>query len=108
MIVLGLNINHGDTAACLIKNGKLIAAVEQERFVRKKHSSDFPMEAIIFCLKEARIDIENVNYITVNSNFKYNIINNTCELLINSVNLFHIRFDITGIIGNSGLTLSSL
>jgi len=83
MIVLGLNINHGDTAACLIKNGKLIAAVEQERFVRKKHSSDFPMEAIIFCLKEARIDIDNVNYITVNSNFKYNIINRVLFLLKN-------------------------
>jgi carbamoyltransferase len=72
MIVLGLNINHGDTSACLIKNGKLIAAAEQERFVRIKHCSDFPSEAIKFCLKAAGIDIDNVDYISINSNFKYN------------------------------------
>jgi carbamoyltransferase len=81
MIVLGLNINHGDTSACLIKNGTLIAAVEQERFVRIKHSSDFPFEAIKFCLKAAGIDIDDVNYIAVNSNFKYNFTNKFFFLL---------------------------
>jgi carbamoyltransferase len=83
MIVLGLNINHGDTSACLIKNGTLIAAVEQERFVRIKHSSDFPFEAIKFCLKAAGIDIDDVNYIAVNSNFKYNFTNKFFFLLKN-------------------------
>ena len=73
MIILGLNVTHGDSSACLIVNGKLVAAAEEERFTRIKHSSEFPFQAIDFCLKFANIDIKKINIISVNSKFTYNL-----------------------------------
>ena len=77
MIILGLNINHADTSACLIVNGKIIAAIEEERFVRKKHYAGFPIYSIEFCLSLAKITIKDINFITVNyspsSNLKQKI-----------------------------------
>ena len=66
MIILGLNINHADTSACIIVNGKIIAAIEEERFVRKKHYAGFPLNSIEFCLSIAKLTINDVNFITVN------------------------------------------
>ncbi len=66
MIILGLNINHADTSACLIVNGSIIAAIEEERFVRKKHYAGFPQNSIEFCLSLAKLKIKDVNFITVN------------------------------------------
>lgn len=66
MIILGLNINHADTSACIIVNGKIIAAIEEERFVRKKHYAGFPLNSIEFCLSIAKLTINDVNFITLN------------------------------------------
>ncbi len=55
MIILGISAFFHDSSACIIKDGKLIAAVEEERFTRKKHDSSFPINAIQYCLKEAGI-----------------------------------------------------
>ena len=66
MIILGLNINHADTSACIIINGKIIAAIEEERFVRKKHYAGFPLNSIEFCLSIAKLTINDVNFITLN------------------------------------------
>ena len=66
MIILGLNINHADTSACIIVKGKIIAAIEEERFVRKKHYAGFPLNSIEFCLSIAKLTINDVNFITVN------------------------------------------
>ena len=66
MIILGLNINHADTSACIIVNGKIIAAIEEERFVRKKHYAGFPLNSIELCLSIAKQTIKDVNFITVN------------------------------------------
>ena len=52
---LGINFLHSDSSACIFKNGELIAACEEERFTRIKHTSLFPKESIIFCLDEAKI-----------------------------------------------------
>ncbi|MDC1330602.1 carbamoyltransferase [Pelagibacteraceae bacterium] len=73
MIILGLNVFHADTSACLVKNGELIAAVEEERFTRIKHFTGFPKNSIDFCLKEAELKIEDVDYICVNYNTSYNL-----------------------------------
>ena len=54
-IVLGLNAFHADTSACLIMNGNIVAAIEEERISRKKHSSNFPINAINECLKIGNI-----------------------------------------------------
>ena len=57
MLILGLNAYHGDSSACLLEDGKLIAAVEEERFLRVKHWAGFPLEAIRWCLKEAKASL---------------------------------------------------
>ena len=63
MYILGISSFYHDSAACLIKDGEIIAAAQEERFTRKKHDSGFPHHAILYCLQEANIeamDIENV------------------------------------------------
>ena len=72
MNILGLNVYHADTAACLIIDGKLIAGSEEERFTRIKHYSGFPINSIKFCLKRANISIKELDYICVNFNLNYN------------------------------------
>src|SRR5690554_1007729 len=68
MYILGLNAYHGDSAAALLKNGKVICAIEEERIRRIKHWAGFPSEAIKFCLKDAGITINDVSYITIGRN----------------------------------------
>ena len=65
--ILGINAYHGDSAAALVVGGKLVAAVEEERFRRIKHWAGFPSEAIRYCLEEASINLEQVDHIAVNS-----------------------------------------
>ena len=66
MNILGINAYHGDSSACLVKDGRLIAAVEEERFKRIKHWAGFPSEAIRFCLKDGNIPLEEVDHVAVN------------------------------------------
>ena len=54
MIILGLNAFHGDFSAALVRDGKLIAAAEEERFRRVKHWAGFPSQAIAYCLQRSR------------------------------------------------------
>ena len=63
MYVLGISAFFHDSAACLIKDGQVIAAAQEERFSRIKHDPSFPKEAIKFCLKYASIDIHDVEII---------------------------------------------
>src|SRR6185369_10342693 len=65
MYILGINAYHGDAAAALIKDGRIVAAVEEERFNRVKHCAGFPAEAVRYCLKTAGIAIEDVAHIGV-------------------------------------------
>lgn len=73
MYILGINAYHGDSSACILKNGEVIAASEEERFRRIKHWAGFPSEAIKFCLGEAGIDITQVDYITISRDPSANI-----------------------------------
>ncbi|MBN2385038.1 carbamoyltransferase [bacterium] len=63
--LLGINNTWHDTAACLIKDGVLIAAAEQERFDRTKHSLAFPSDVIDYCLDQAGIQLKDVNAIAL-------------------------------------------
>lgn len=72
MIILGLNAYHGDSSACIVVDGKLVAAVEEERFTRIKHWAGFPKEAISYCLDEAGIVIDEIDHIAVNRDPKAN------------------------------------
>ncbi len=65
--VLGLNAYHADAAACLIKDGELVAAVEEERFRRVKHWGGFPGESIRYCLAEAGISLGDLAHVAVNT-----------------------------------------
>jgi carbamoyltransferase len=65
MIILGLNAYHADSSAAIFKDGKLIAAIEEERFRRVKHWAGFPSMAVEFCLKEAGVTIDKVDYIAI-------------------------------------------
>jgi len=65
MYILGINAYHGDAAAALIKDGRIVAAVEEERFNRVKHCAGFPAEAVRYCLKTAGISIEDVAHIGI-------------------------------------------
>src|SRR4051812_31878703 len=66
MTVLGLNAYHGDSAACLIKDGRLVAAAEEERFRRIKHWAGLPTNAIEYCLREGGISLGDVEHIAIN------------------------------------------
>ena len=74
MIILGLNAYHGDASACLIRDGLIIAAAEEERFRRVKHWAGFPSEAIRYCLAEAGAQLSNVEHIAINSDPKANFL----------------------------------
>lgn len=64
--ILGLNAYHGDASACLIRDGQLIAAAEEERFRRIKHWGGFPSQSIGYCLAQAGIRLKDVEHIAVN------------------------------------------
>ncbi|MBV4358065.1 carbamoyltransferase family protein [Pinibacter aurantiacus] len=65
MIILGINAHHADSSAAIFVDGKMIAAIEEERFRRVKHWAGFPSLAIEFCLKEARLLMEQVDFIAI-------------------------------------------
>ncbi len=62
--ILGISAFYHDSAACLIRNGTIVAAAQEERFTRKKHDASFPSHAIEYCLKEAGINIGDIAYVT--------------------------------------------
>src|SRR5665647_903751 len=65
MIILGINAYHADSSAAIFVDGKLVAAIEEERFKRVKHWSGFPQMAIVFCLKEAGIGFDQVDHYAI-------------------------------------------
>ena len=71
-LILGINAYHGDAAACIVRDGKLLAAAEEERFRRVKHWAGFPSQAINYCLSEAKIDLGDVTRVVVNRNGRAN------------------------------------
>ncbi len=63
MYILGISAFYHDAAAALIRDGEIIAAAQEERFSRVKHDLEFPARAIEYCLKEAGITMEDVEYV---------------------------------------------
>jgi carbamoyltransferase len=61
--ILGISCFYHDAAACLVVNGKIIAAVQEERFTRDKHTPDFPIHSIKYCLEEAGLSIDELDAI---------------------------------------------
>ena len=63
MYILGISAFYHDSAACLLKDGEIVAAAQEERFTRKKHDASFPSNAIRFCLKYAGVSLEELDAI---------------------------------------------
>ena len=61
--ILGISAFYHDSAAALVVDGKIIAAAQEERFTRKKHDSSYPVHAIDYCLSEAGLSLEKIDYI---------------------------------------------
>ena len=62
-IILGISAFYHDSAATVIKAGKIIAAAQEERFSRKKHDDNFPKNAIEFVLSKAKVKLKKIDYI---------------------------------------------
>ena len=73
--ILGLNAYHPDSSACIFRGGKLLCAIEEERYSRIKHHSGFPYQAIKNCLEFCNISIKDIDVITVNKRPLSNILN---------------------------------
>ena len=63
MKILGISAYYHDSAACLVVDGRIIAAAQEERFTRKKHDSGFPSHAIAYCISEAGISASDLDHI---------------------------------------------
>jgi len=63
MYILGISAFYHDSAACLLKDGEIVAAAQEERFTRIKHDHNFPQNAVNFCLESEKIDISKVEYV---------------------------------------------
>lgn len=63
MNILGISAFYHDSAAALIKDGQLVAAAHEERFTRKKHDRNFPINAVNYCLEEGKIKISDLDYV---------------------------------------------
>ncbi|MDC0446034.1 carbamoyltransferase [Candidatus Pelagibacter sp.] len=84
-IVLGLNCNHADSSACIIKDGKLLFAIEEERLNRVKHWAGLPVESIKCCLENLDLNISDIVDITINTNPKSNLFKKSLYLFKNYI-----------------------
>ncbi len=61
--ILGISAYYHDSAACLVRDGELVAAAQEERFTRKKHDEEFPHHAVAYCLREGGIGLDQLDYV---------------------------------------------
>src|SRR5271165_1364626 len=86
MIILGLNAFHADSSAALVRDGKLIAAAEEERFRRVKHWAGFPSQAVAYVLREAGVEISDVDHIAFNQDSRANLLRKVAYFLVKRPN----------------------
>jgi carbamoyltransferase len=68
MNILGINAYHGNASAAIVCDGRLIAAVEEERFNRVKYAAGFPAAAIRYCLQEAGLTLRDIDHVAIPRN----------------------------------------
>lgn len=71
-LVLGINAWHGDSSAAIVRDGKLIAAIEEERLNRVKHWAGLPVESMKYCLREAGVKFGDLEHVAINLNPRVN------------------------------------
>ncbi|MDQ2922622.1 MAG: hypothetical protein M3R52_13550, partial [Acidobacteriota bacterium] len=60
--ILGISAFYHDSAACLVVDGEIVAAAQEERFTRVKHDPKFPLHAVRYCLREAALNAHDLDY----------------------------------------------
>ena len=80
-IIVGINAFHADSSACLVREGQLIAAAEEERFNRVKHWAGLPELAVGYCMKEARVEVSQIDIIAVNTDPRANL----CRKILHTI-----------------------
>ena len=70
--ILGINAFHGDSSACLLRDGEMVAAAEEERFRRIKHWAGFPSKSIQYCLESAGIGVNDIQHVAINQDSSSN------------------------------------
>ena len=73
MNILGINAYHGDASAALLVDGRLVAAVEEERFTRIKHDTSFPHQAIRYCLDASGLRPQDLDHLAISRNPRANL-----------------------------------
>jgi len=61
--ILGISAFYHDSAACLLRDGEIVAAAQEERFTRKKHDAHFPTQAVEFCLKHGGVSVRDLKHV---------------------------------------------
>ena len=89
MKILGLNVNHGDSSASIIINGKVTSFIEEERINRIKHWAGIPLLSIKWCLKNSKIKFNDIDIICINNDPKSNFINKIFFVISNPSYLSH-------------------
>ena len=82
MIVLGINAYHGDASAAILVDGQLVAAAEEERFVRSKHWAGFPRHAVEYCLAAANARVEDIDHIAIGRNPRAHLLDKVIYTLV--------------------------
>ncbi len=90
-LILGVNAFHADSSACILRDGQLLAAVEEERFNRIKHWAGIPIESVRYCLHEAGAKLSDVSVIAVNSDPYASLLERIRYILINRPDVHLIR-----------------
>lgn len=90
MYILGINAFHGDSSACIYRDGELLVASEEERFRRIKHWAGLPTQAIQFCLDEAGISIQEVTHIAISRDPQANILKKAVTALTSGISFGYI------------------
>jgi len=104
MNILGFSAFYHDSAACLLMDGEIIAAAQEERFTRKKHDRNFPYESIKYCLKEASLELKNIDKIIFYEDIrlkKHRMLNNALKLSYGSLSFFFDAFEKWGSLGDT-------
>lgn len=106
-MIVGVNAYHGDASAVLLRDGELVAAVEEERFRRVKHWAGFPRQAIRICLQIAGMILDDVDHFAVSRNPRANILRKAMFALRNrpSLGLVRNRIRNVGRVSNLATTL---
>ena len=73
MNILGISAFYHDSAACLVQDGRIVAAAQEERFTRKKHDADFPRKAAEYCVAEAGIGFEQLDLVAFYDKFGWQV-----------------------------------